>query len=36
MITVDGKWTMEGLDQDNRDRIKSYRGLTELINLRIA
>ncbi len=32
MITIDGKWTMEGLERENKDRIKSYGELTELIN----
>lgn len=32
MITIDGKWTMEGLDKENRNRIKSHKELTEFIN----
>ncbi len=32
MVTIDGKWTMEGLEPDNKNRIKSYKELTEFVN----
>ncbi|MGB8452197.1 MAG: hypothetical protein WCD89_07675 [Anaerocolumna sp.] len=32
MITMDGKWMMEGMAKENKNRIKSYKELTELIN----
>jgi hypothetical protein len=31
MITLDGKWTMEGLTEDNPDRIKNHKELTDFI-----
>ncbi len=32
MITIDGKWTMEGLEKEDKRRIKNYRELTEWID----
>jgi hypothetical protein len=32
MITLDGKWTMEGLEKTDKSRIKTYKELTDLIN----
>ncbi len=32
MITVDGKWTMEGLERTNKNRIKNYKELVKYIN----
>lgn len=32
MVTVDGKWTMEGLERKDRKRVKSHQELTDLIN----
>lgn len=32
MITVDGKWTMEGLDRSDERRIKTAESLSAYIN----
>ncbi len=32
MITIDGKWTMEGMNRDNPNRIKTHRELSAFIN----
>lgn len=32
MVTIDGKWTMEGLDRNDPRRIKNSRELTDYIN----
>ncbi|QHQ59409.1 hypothetical protein Ana3638_00180 [Anaerocolumna sedimenticola] len=32
MITLDGKWTMEGLSRNDNNRIKNYKELTGFIN----
>ncbi|MDF2843008.1 MAG: hypothetical protein K0R00_1434 [Herbinix sp.] len=32
MVTIDGKWVMEGLDKDDPSRIKTSVELTQLIN----
>ena len=32
MITIDGKWMMEGMDRDNPNRIKTHHELSEYIN----
>lgn len=32
MITLDGKWTMQGLENTDDSRIKTYKELTDLIN----
>lgn len=32
MLTIDGKWIMEGLDHNDPRRIKTHKELTELIN----
>ncbi len=31
MVTIDGKWTLEGLEKEDPSRIKSSRELTELV-----
>ncbi|MFT4143696.1 MAG: hypothetical protein QM644_04515 [Mobilitalea sp.] len=32
MVTIDGKWVMEGLEKDDSNRIKTSKELTQLIN----
>ncbi len=32
MVTIEGKWTMEGLRNDDPNRIKNHRELTDFIN----